>query len=135
LMERDGEDLRNRPFLDRKNALARLFARHQSWQPPQRTRRRSWPDCFRSSLPAWRRGHRLQARGRHVSIRTLPGVDQGPKSREHRGAAGAQRELEQVIFGTGRPSKLSLAPSAGGCGGCAGVSDGLITSPESASAT
>jgi hypothetical protein len=27
----------------------------------------------------------------------VPGVDQGPQSRQHRGAAGAQRELEQVI--------------------------------------
>jgi hypothetical protein len=31
---------------------------------------------------------------RNVSIRPVPRLDQGPQSRQHRGAAGAERDLE-----------------------------------------
>src|SRR5712671_576695 len=48
LIEHDGEDLRNRPFLDRKDALARLVARYQGGHLVQRTRSRGWPYRFRS---------------------------------------------------------------------------------------
>ena len=47
---------------------------------------------------AWRRGHRLEE-GRWHTIRPVPCLDQGPQSREHRGAAGEERDLEQVIGG------------------------------------
>jgi hypothetical protein len=40
-------------------------------------------DRFRACLPAWRRGHRLQAGGRHLSIRSVPDLDQGPQTRQH----------------------------------------------------
>jgi hypothetical protein len=54
-----------------------------------------------SFQPTRRRGHRLKegtvpigpARARSGSV---PGLDQGPQSRQHRGAAGTQREVEQV---------------------------------------
>jgi hypothetical protein len=49
-----------------------------------------------SSVPVWRRRHRLQAGRWHLSIRSVPGLDQGPQPRQHRGAVGAQREVEQV---------------------------------------
>jgi sRNA-binding protein len=38
--------------------------------------------------------HRLEAGGRHLSIRSVSGLDQGSESRQHRGVARAQRELE-----------------------------------------
>jgi hypothetical protein len=31
---------------------------------------------------------------RHLSVRSVPGMGQGPQSRQHRGAAGAEREVE-----------------------------------------
>jgi hypothetical protein len=93
LIEHDGEDLRDLPFLDRKAALARLLPI---------SRRAS---CSTNTLPgmALRRsnmpvglvlGHRLEARRRHLSIRSVSGLDQGPQSREHRRAAGAHRDVE-----------------------------------------
>jgi hypothetical protein len=33
----------------------------------------------------------------HVSIRPEPRLDQGPQSRQHRCAAGAERDLESMI--------------------------------------
>jgi hypothetical protein len=39
-------------------------------------------------------GHRLEEGRQHLSARPMPGVDQGPQSRQHRRAAGAERELE-----------------------------------------
>ncbi len=66
---------------------------HGGRRPSQRTRCRGWPDRFRPRLPAWRRVHRLKAGGRHLSIRSVPGLDQGPQSCERRCAEGAQREV------------------------------------------
>jgi hypothetical protein len=62
LIERDGEDMRNRPFLERKAALARL----------------------------------LRNTEQQVSIRPVRRLDQGPQSRQHRRAAGAERDLEST---------------------------------------
>jgi hypothetical protein len=102
LIEHDGEDLRNRPFLDRKVALARLL-RDQGGHLLQRTRRRGWSYRFCARLFAWRRGHRVEAGGRDLSIRSVLGLDQGPQSRQCRGAAGAQGW---------RPRRFDLAVSA-----------------------
>src|SRR5262249_34435641 len=46
------------------------------------------------ALMAWGRGHRVQEGGRHLSTGPVLGLDQGSESRQHRGPAGAQRELE-----------------------------------------
>jgi ATP-dependent DNA ligase len=35
LIEHDGEDMRNRPSLDRKAALARLLRNTEGWRPVQ----------------------------------------------------------------------------------------------------
>jgi ATP-dependent DNA ligase len=40
LIEHDGEDLRDCPFLDRKAELASTAPRHRGWHPAQRTHRR-----------------------------------------------------------------------------------------------
>src|SRR5262249_55035349 len=47
-------------------------------------------------LPARRRGHRLEEGRWHLSIGSMPGLDQGSQSRERRSAAGAERAVEQV---------------------------------------
>jgi len=57
--------------------------------PAQRTRCRRWSYRLRARLPARRRRHRLKAGGRHLSIRSVSGLDQGPQSRQRLGAAGA----------------------------------------------
>jgi hypothetical protein len=95
LIEHDGEDMRNRPFLDRKAALARLlrateagilFNEHIAEDGPCRL-------CAR--LQAWRRGHRVEEGRQHLSIRPVPRLDQGPQSRQHRRAAGPERDLNR----------------------------------------
>src|SRR5262249_15214283 len=48
-------------------------------------------------------GHRLEKGRRQISIRSLPGLDQGPQSRPRRRATGAQRKLEHV-----RPAGMSV---------------------------
>ena len=57
--------------------------------------------CSRTLAALALRAHCLEAGGRHLSIRVLPGLNQGAQSREHRSAAGVQRELEQVTPGLG----------------------------------
>ncbi len=118
LIEHDGEDLRDRPLLNRKTykfVLAQRCHTHSlsrrrgdwlnaacvrnwpnaavvgirlTWQlsgdklPANellrhraRTRRRGWPYSVRTRLPTWRGGHCLQEGRRHLSIRSMPGVD------------------------------------------------------------
>src|SRR5262250_3277912 len=60
LIEHDGDDLRNRPFLDRKAALARLLRDTKAGILLNEARRPGWPNRIRSRLPARRRGHCLE---------------------------------------------------------------------------
>jgi hypothetical protein len=39
----------------------------------------------------------------------VPGLDQGPQSRQYRRAAGAQRELKQVITDFSRQERADVA--------------------------
>jgi hypothetical protein len=96
LIEHDRRDLRDLPFLDRKAALARMLRDMENRNPGQRTRRRGRRDSLCARLPAWRRGHRVKACRRHLPIRSVLSLDQGSQSSQHRGAAGAQREVEWV---------------------------------------
>jgi ATP-dependent DNA ligase len=58
LIEHDGEDMRNRPFLDRKAALARLL---RNAEARILLTHRAGRSCrLRARLPAWRRGHRFE---------------------------------------------------------------------------
>jgi hypothetical protein len=41
-----------------------------------------------------RRGHRLEEGRQRLPVRSVPRLDQGPQSRKHRGATGAEREME-----------------------------------------
>jgi hypothetical protein len=74
LIEHDGEDLRGLPFLDRKPRWQGFcgLPRWESWS--MSTSRRTARQCS-STLPAWCRGHRVEADRRHLSIS------------QHRGAA------------------------------------------------
>jgi hypothetical protein len=94
LIEHDGEDLCKRPFLDRKAALTRPPGWHQGGHPAQRTRRRGWSYCLRPCVSARRRGHRFEEGRWHVSIRPVSRLDEGPQSRQHRRAAGEERDME-----------------------------------------
>src|SRR6266849_2341377 len=51
-------------------------------------------DAMASRMPC----ARLKAGGRHLSIRAMSGLDQGPQSCECGGAPGARREFEQMIL-------------------------------------
>jgi hypothetical protein len=94
LIEHDGEDLRDRPFLERKAALGRLLRDTEAGHPTQRTHCRGRRHRLCARLSAWRRGYRFQESGRHLQVRPVPRLDQGPQSRQHRRAAGAEREVE-----------------------------------------
>jgi hypothetical protein len=59
-----------------------------------------WPDRFRARLqPQALRGIVSKRVDGIYRIRSVPNLDQGPQSIKHRGAAGAQREVEQVMTG------------------------------------
>src|SRR5215471_8557645 len=79
LIELDGEDLRDRRFLECKGALARLLStlRRESCST---TRHRGWPYRLCERSLAWRRGHRLKEGRWSVSIGAVPGLDQGAQS-------------------------------------------------------
>jgi bifunctional non-homologous end joining protein LigD len=78
LIEHDGEDLRDRPLLDRKAALARLLRNTEAGILLNEHLAEDGPAVLSKKVD-----------GTH-----LPGLDQGPESRQRRSAAGAQRELE-----------------------------------------
>jgi bifunctional non-homologous end joining protein LigD len=86
LIEHDGEDMRDRRFLDHKAALARLLCNSETGI--LFNEHIAGDARLRARLPAWRRGHRVEEGRQHLSIRPMPSLDQGPRSRQHRRAAG-----------------------------------------------
>ena len=64
-------------------------AGYRGGNPGQRAHRRGRLDGVRPCLPAWCRGHLVEAGRRHLPVRSVRGLDQGPESRQHRGTAGA----------------------------------------------
>ena len=93
LIEHNGEDLRNRSFLDRKAALARLLRLLNEHIAD------GGPTVFAHPC-------RLGAEASSQSGSTAPidpvhvRSDQGPQSRHHRGAAGGQREIGRDDLGS-----------------------------------
>jgi hypothetical protein len=62
-----------------------------------RSKRRIQTGAFsRACMPARRRWHRVKEGRRRLPVRPVPRLDQGPQSRQHRGAAGTQRDLEST---------------------------------------
>jgi hypothetical protein len=88
LIEYDGEDRCNLPFLDRKSALAALLRDTKAGILLNEHCRR-WSYRVRPG-----RGHRFQAGRRCLPVWPVPRLDQGPQSRQHRRAAGAEQEVE-----------------------------------------
>jgi len=77
LIEHDGEDLWNFPFLDRKAALTPLLRDTKTGILLNDHVAEDGPTVFELALPAWRRGLLLQEGRRHLSIGSMPGLGQG----------------------------------------------------------
>jgi len=108
LIEHDGEDLRDHPFLDRKAALARLLRDTEAGILLNEHVAEDGPTVFAHACRLGAEGI-VSKRVDGPSIRSVPGLDQGPQSREYRCAAGAQRELEQVITDFSRQERADVA--------------------------
>jgi hypothetical protein len=80
LIEHDGEDMRNRRLIAEDDVIV-----------------------FAHACPLGAEGN-FQASRRHLSIRSLSGLDQGPRSRRHRGAAGKKQDLESMSLRQRTPS-------------------------------
>src|SRR5262249_45464116 len=70
LIEHDGEDLRDLPFLDRKDALARLL-RDIKAGILLNDHVAGWAHSLRARLPTRRRGHCFEAGGWHLPVRSV----------------------------------------------------------------
>jgi hypothetical protein len=88
LIEHDGEDAITR-FSTGKLRLGRLLRDTEDGILFNEYFSGDGPTVFPTCLPAWRRGDRLQAGGRDLSIASVPGRDQALQSRERHSAAGA----------------------------------------------
>jgi hypothetical protein len=93
LIAHDGEDMHNRPFLDRKAALARLLRNIESGILFNEHITEDGPVVFHACQLGANIGSK---KVEYLSIRSMPGLDQAPQSRQHRGAEGAERDLEST---------------------------------------
>ena len=94
LIEYDGEDLRNRPFLERKDALARLLRGTEAGILFNEHVADDGPTVFAHACRLGAEGIVSKRVDGIYRARSVPGLGQGSQSREHRSTAGAQRELE-----------------------------------------
>jgi ATP-dependent DNA ligase len=74
LIEHDGEDLRNLPFLDRRAALARLLRDAKAGILLNEHIAEDGLTVF-ACVPAWRRGYRIEKDRWRVSIWPMPRLD------------------------------------------------------------
>jgi bifunctional non-homologous end joining protein LigD len=89
LIEHDGEDMRNRPFLERKAALTRLLRNTETSILFNEHIAEDGAIVFAHACRLGAEGIVSKQSRQLLSIRPLPCLDQGPKSRKHRLAAGA----------------------------------------------
>jgi len=101
LIEHEGQDMREHPFLDRKAALARLLRGTDTHILFNEHVAGDGPTVFEHACRLGAEGNFKEGR-RHLSIRSVPGLGQGSQSGQHCRPAGAQRELEQVSHGPGQ---------------------------------
>jgi bifunctional non-homologous end joining protein LigD len=94
LIELDGEDLRRRPFLDRKTALALLLGDRKAGILLNEHIAEDGPTVFAYAFRLGAEGI-FRRGGRYLSIRPVQRLDQGPQSGQRRRAAGAERDLER----------------------------------------
>ena len=90
LLELDGTDMRERPFLERKTALANLMPGVEDGILLNEHIAADGSARVRSGLQAWRRGHRFEAGGCAVQIGSVRRMDKGPQSGIDRRPAGAK---------------------------------------------
>ncbi len=103
LIEHDGEDLRNLPFLDRKAALAQPLRDTKAGILLNEHIVEDGPTVF---------GHACQLGAKGIVSKKVDGaylsgplhLDQGPRSPQHRGAAGAERDLGSTRLGRRAPT-------------------------------
>jgi hypothetical protein len=106
LIEHDGEDLRNRPFLARKAALARLLGNTKAGILNEH--------IVEDGAVVFAHACQFGAEGigQHVSIRSVPRLDQGPQSRQPCGATGEERDLQSMRHDPPQGRNHSCRPSA-----------------------
>jgi hypothetical protein len=119
LIEHDGEDMRNRPFLDRKAALARLLRNTRLASYSTNTSSRTAPSCWRTPAGLAPRAS-CRRRSIDLSIRSMSGLNQvrNPTSI----AVQRERGDNWNRRGIPSPSKAALARLLRG-GECRRVSD------------
>jgi ATP-dependent DNA ligase len=93
LIEHDGLDLRDLPFLDCKAALARLVGDSEAGILFNEHVAGDGPSMFEHARRLVLR-HRVEADRRHISIGPVFCLDQDPESRQRRSAEGVQRAME-----------------------------------------
>jgi hypothetical protein len=89
LIELNGEDLRARPFLDHKAALARHLRDMETGILLNEHVAEDGPTVFAHACRLSCRGHRVEAGRWHLSIWSVSGLDQDSESGQHCCAAGA----------------------------------------------
>jgi bifunctional non-homologous end joining protein LigD len=94
LIEHDGDDLRNLPFLDRKAALARLLRNTGAGILFNDHIAEDGAVVFAHACRLGVEGIVSKKIDSTYQFRPVPRLDQGPQSRQYRRAAGAERELE-----------------------------------------
>jgi len=94
MVEHDGEDLRDRPYLDRKAALARLLRGTKAGILLNEHIAEDGPVVFAHACRLGAEGIVSKRVDGTYRSRSVPFLGQGAQSHQHRGEAGAQRELE-----------------------------------------
>jgi ATP-dependent DNA ligase len=103
LIEHDGEDLRNLPFLDRSGPCRICCTRPKRGILLNGHLAGDDPTVFAHPCQLGAKG----IMSKKINARIDParaGLDQGPQSRQHRGAAGTQRDLESNELQAARPA-------------------------------
>jgi hypothetical protein len=91
MIEHEGEDLRNLPFLDWKAALARLLRDTEAGILLNEHIVEGGLSVFRPCLPAWDRRHRLKGGRWHVRSGPRPRLDHGLSA-----GIAVQRERSEI---------------------------------------
>jgi ATP-dependent DNA ligase len=80
LLMHNGEDVRRKPFAERKAIFRKVTSAYPSRHSIRRTHRRRRRGNVQSHLQAWLRGHRFKEARRAVQVRAIKGVAENQKS-------------------------------------------------------
>jgi hypothetical protein len=92
LIEYDGEDLRISCSWTERLPRA-TAAQHQGGHSAEQTHCQRWGDRVRPRVPAWRRGSRFEDGRWHLSVRTVPRVDQRSAIPQASPCSGSEAEI------------------------------------------